>query len=54
MAPNDIQDLWDLRRASPPPVDWVDDDPVQREWEYVGIVSEETDTFFDKRCALLL
>lgn len=47
MVANDIQDMWDLRKASPPPIDWDDDG---QEWEYVGIVSEEVDTFFEKRC----
>ena len=51
MVANDTQDMWDLRKASPPPIDWADDG---QEWEYVGIVSEEVDTFFEKRCVELM
>lgn len=50
MPPPDTQDMWDLQRASPPPVDWEpDSEQRDSEWEYVGIVNEEIDALFNKR-----
>lgn len=51
MQSPDIQDMWDVRRASSPAPEWEDDNAQQgnKKWEYVGIVSEEVDAFFQKR-----